>query len=42
MAPGSHHGWLVPALMVTLTVLLAGGAGVVLTASTRWRPIPRR
>lgn len=30
-----HHSWLLPALMVALTVLVAGGAGVVLTASTR-------
>jgi hypothetical protein len=43
MAPG-NHSWLLPALMVALTVLLAAGAGVVLTASTgrysnlRWLP----
>jgi hypothetical protein len=33
---GKHGGWLLPVSMVALTVLLAAGAGVVLTASTRW------
>jgi hypothetical protein len=33
--PPGHHSWLQPALMVMLTLLVAGGAGVVLTASTR-------
>ncbi len=33
--PSPHTSWLLPALMVALTVLVAGGAGVVLTASTR-------
>lgn len=41
MLPGGKHGgWLLPAIMVALTVLLAAGAGVVLTASTRWHSRP--
>jgi hypothetical protein len=41
MAPAGHRSWLLPALMVALTVLLAAGAGVLLTASARWpRPHP--
>jgi hypothetical protein len=35
--PVSHHSWVLPALMVALTLLLAAGSGVVLAASTRWR-----
>jgi hypothetical protein len=33
--PGGHHSWLLPAAMVALTLAVAVGAGVVLTASTR-------
>ncbi len=41
MIPGAKHGdWLLPAFMVALTVLLAAGAGVVLTASTLWHSRP--
>ncbi|MDQ1364901.1 MAG: large repetitive protein [Acidimicrobiaceae bacterium] len=36
MGPRGHHSWVLPALMVALTVLLAAGAGVVLTTSARW------
>ncbi len=36
--PGVRTSWLLVAFMVALTVLLAAGAGLVLTASTRWRP----
>jgi hypothetical protein len=39
--PSNTHGWLLPVFMVALTVLLAAGAGVVLTASARW-PRSRR
>ena len=35
--PKAKRSWLLPALMVALTVLVAAGAGVVLTASARWR-----
>ncbi len=43
MLPTVKHGsWLLPAFMVALTVLLAAGAGVVLTASTRWHSRPAR
>jgi len=40
MAPKGHGSWLLPSLMVALTVLLAAGAGVVLTGSTRWQSRP--
>ncbi|MGH9126546.1 MAG: Kelch repeat-containing protein [Acidimicrobiales bacterium] len=37
IAPSSGNHWLLPLLMVLLTLALAAGAGVVLVASTRWR-----
>lgn len=35
-APGASSDWLLAGAMVALTILLAAGAGLVLTASTRW------
>jgi hypothetical protein len=40
--PARDHDWVVPALMVVLTVLLAVGAAVVLTLSSRWPERPER
>jgi hypothetical protein len=39
---GARHGWVLPAFMVALTLVLAMGAGVVLTTSTRCRHLPGR
>jgi Galactose oxidase, central domain len=38
----SRHSWVLPALMVTLTLILAAGAGVVLTMSTKRHLLPGR
>lgn len=38
----SHHSWVLPALMVALTLILAAGSGVVLTMSTRRHLLPGR
>jgi hypothetical protein len=40
--PARDHDWIVPALMVALTVILAVGAATVLTLSSRWPERPER
>lgn len=35
--PGTKRSWVLPALMVALTILIAAAAGVVLSASGRWQ-----
>ncbi len=40
--PARDHDWIVPALMVALTVILAIGAATVLTLSSRWPERPER
>ena len=37
LAPPAKHSWVLPAFMVALTVLVAAGAGAVLTMSSRWQ-----